>query len=307
MWGWEGLMRVLILGGTGLTGPHAARRLAGMGHEITVLHRGAHRAKLPVGVREIVGNKLPAEARSQDVVIHMWAMTEADAAEFVATYRGYAGRAVVISSGDVYRAYGRLTGKEPGPPDAVPLSEDAPLRESRYPYATDYEKILVEQVCRGQSELPVTILRYPAVYGPNDSHRFQPWVRPMLSGEPEVTVPDTFAAWRWTHGYAEDVAGAVVLAATDARASGRIYNVGESETPTWAERLADLAEAVGWNGRIVARPVHEFPDSQQFPPDPRQDLMVDTRRIRGELGYREVVPRAEGYRRTMAWERGGGI
>src|SRR5215831_12940386 len=100
------MLRVLLLGGTGLTGPHAVRRLVSLGHEVTVFHRGQHRAELPAGVSEIAGAALPPAARSQDVVVHMWAMTEADAAGFVATFRGYAGRAVVISSGDVYRAYG---------------------------------------------------------------------------------------------------------------------------------------------------------------------------------------------------------
>jgi hypothetical protein len=68
-----------------------------------------------------------------DVVVHMWAMTEKDAESLVGTFSG-ANRAVVISSGDVHRAYGRLVGLEPGPSDPIPLAEDLPLRESRYPY-----------------------------------------------------------------------------------------------------------------------------------------------------------------------------
>ena len=286
-------MRVLMLGGTGLTGPFAVRRLAALGHQVTA-----------ISPREAgAGQKLPPAERSADVVIHTWLMTEADAGAFVDAFRGRAARAVVISSGDVYRAYGRLTGKEPGPPDPVPLAEDAPLRESRYPYGGDYEKILVEQTCQGQSEMPVTILRYPAVYGPNDSYRFRSWLKPMLDGLSEIALPDTFAAWRWTHAYCEDVAEAVVLAAVNPRASGRTYNVGEAETPPWAERLERMAAAIGWTGRIRIRPVREFPEDQQFPPDPRQDLTMGTRRLREELGYREVVPADEGYRRTAAWAK----
>jgi nucleoside-diphosphate-sugar epimerase len=123
----------------------------------------------------------------------------------------------------------------------------------------------------------------------------------MIEGRPEIIISGAFASWRWTHGYAEDVAEAVVLAATDPGAAGRTYNVGEPETPTWTERLADLAAAAEWHGRIVTQP---SAGEQQFPPDPRQDLVMDSRRIREELGYREVTPRQEGYRRTVAWERG---
>ena len=170
-------MRILILGGTSLTGPYAVRRLHAIGHEVTIFHRGEHEAEFPPGVRHVHGDfaQLPREASdpAPDVVVHMWAMTEMDAESLVKRFRCIASRAVVISSGDVYRAYGRLTGLESGPPDPIPLTEDAPLRESRYPYRkmapnpdhwmTQYDKVLVEQVLVGQSDLPTTVLRFPAV------------------------------------------------------------------------------------------------------------------------------------------------
>src|SRR5262252_7979103 len=143
-----------------LTGPYAVRRLHSLGHEVTVFHRGEHEAELPVRVTHVHGDfaHLPSEVfdPAPDVVVHMWAMTEMDAESFLRRFRGIASRAVVISSGDVYRAYGRLTGVESGLPDPIPLKENAPLRESRYPYRrmapnpdhwmTRYDKILVEQV-----------------------------------------------------------------------------------------------------------------------------------------------------------------
>ena len=49
-------MRVLMLGGTSLTGPYAVRRLHGLGHTVTVFHRGEHEAELPVGVRHLHGD-----------------------------------------------------------------------------------------------------------------------------------------------------------------------------------------------------------------------------------------------------------
>jgi nucleoside-diphosphate-sugar epimerase len=299
-------MRILILGGTGLTGPFAVRRLVRLGHEITVLHRGEHEAELPPEVRHIHApfDDLPPRL-TVDVAIHMWALTERHARAFLDCFRRAAGRAVVISSGDVYRAYGRLKGFEPGPPDPVPLGEEAPLRESRYPDGGEYDKVLVEQALRAQSEMPVTILRFPAVYGPNDAHRLGRWLRPMLDGAGEVKIEQRFARWRWTHGFAEDVAEAVVLAATDPRAAGRTYNVGELETPTWAQRLVEVGRAVGWSGRIVPAPAEELPADPWGSLDFSQDLVTGSRRIREELGYRELVPRAEGYRRTAAWEATG--
>lgn len=312
-------MRVLVLGGTGLTGPFLVRRLHALGQEVVVFHRGSHQADLPSGVLRMQGSMAhpPAALRdlAADVVVHMWLMNEPDAREFAQFFGGHAGRVVGISSGDVYRAYGRLKGLEAGPPDPIPLSEDAPLRESRYPYrgmanapmdrVDEYDKILVEEVLRGQADLPATVLRFPAVYGPNDYHRFGPWLGRMRQNASELRIDEGFAAWRWTHGYAEDVAEAVVRAVIDERATGRTYNVGERETPTWAERLTELGAAAGWTGRIVAVPAEELPAEERMPLDYRHHLAVDTSRIRAELGYQEVVGREEGIARTIAWERAG--
>ena len=98
-------MRILILGGTGLTGPFIVRRLTELGHEVTVFHRGTREPQLQAGVRTLHGNvaELPPSLRSEcpDVVIHMWALTEGHARHFLETCRGHTARAVVISSGDV--------------------------------------------------------------------------------------------------------------------------------------------------------------------------------------------------------------
>jgi nucleoside-diphosphate-sugar epimerase len=94
------------------------------------------------------------------------------------------------------------------------------------------------------------------------------------------------------------VAAAIALAAVDERAAGRVYNVGERATPTQKERVAQLAAANGWRGRIVDV------DDAALPPPLRDrtpgapDLAFDTRRIRDELGFVEPTPYDETLRRT---------
>src|SRR5262249_11013698 len=116
---------------------------------------------------------------SPDVVLDTIAYAERDGASLVAAVRGVVRRLVVLSSQDVYAAYGRLLGLEPGAPDPTPSAEEAPLRSSRHPYrstarpgdpAYDYEKILVEQAAASDPGLPATILRLPCVYGAGDPH-----------------------------------------------------------------------------------------------------------------------------------------
>src|SRR5271169_5748044 len=150
-------MRILVLGGTGLTGPFVVRRLARLGHEVTVFHRGGHEAELPGEVIHIHGRLAEPSPEllrlASDVVVDLWAMNQAHAAAFPECFQDRIGRVVLISSCDVYRAYGRWHRLECGPPDAIPLTEDSPLRQSRYPYKNEYDKILVEETLRTQPDL----------------------------------------------------------------------------------------------------------------------------------------------------------
>jgi nucleoside-diphosphate-sugar epimerase len=142
--------------------------------------------------------------------------TKQDARTLMSTFRGIARRVVAISSGDVYRAYDRFHGKYPGPPDPVPLMEEAPLRQRLYPYrgetprspdapnrwVDDYDKILVEQVVMGNPDLPGTILRLPVVYGPGDrQHRLFPYLKRMDDGRPAILMDEGLAQGRCSRGY----------------------------------------------------------------------------------------------------------
>lgn len=317
-------MRVLAIGGTGFIGPHAIGALVEEGHEVTVYHRGEHEAALPPTVRHVHDPRAGVPVRhfpasllspTADVILQMFPVGEDDAAELVRRFRGAAGRVVAISSGDVYRAYGRLTGTEPGPAESLPIDEDAPLRTVLYPHrgAGDdpsawtygYEKILAERALRADPSLPATILRLPAVYGPRDPyHRFRPYIKRMLDERPRILLDARSAGWRWTHGYVEDVARAIALAVTSPRAAGRIYNVGEADPPTVEARVRALAKALGWRGEIEIVADERLPAHLRAPFAAVQDLVVDTRRVREELGWRERVSKQESLARTIEWEAG---
>lgn len=285
----------LLIGGTKFIGPHVVRELADLGHHVTVYHRGESEAALPETIRHVHRAEAAMPVRffppelfdpAPDVVIHMIAMGEEDALAAVRAFSGRAGRVVWLSSGDIYGAYGRFAGSEPGPIDNSLLTEDAPLRTILHPYRAQaksaddlmysYEKILVERAAFRDPLLPGTVLRLPKVYGPG-------------SNDDLATIYQArdHPAWRWTHGYVENVAAAIVLAATHPDAAGRIYNVGEEHTPTIAERLAHLPPST-----VPSLPAGHYNFDQH--------IAYDTSRIRRELGYREPVPEEEGLRRTLA-------
>lgn len=315
-------MNILVLGGTGLLGPYVVTRLCEMGHDITIFHTGAHEPDLPSQVRHIHSpsaripiSAIPSELTdiAPDVVVQMDAEGEKDAQLVVDAFRGVAGRLVSISSQDVYRVYGRLHRLEPGPPDPLPLTEDSPLREKYYPYRQgeprreddpekfldDYDKIMVERAIMGEPQLPGTILRLPMIYGPGDRlHRLYKYVKRMQDNRPVILLDEGHAQWRGPRGYVENVAWAITLAVTDDRAKGRIYNVAEVEALSEAAWVKRIAESMGWQGQIVIVPQGKIPVHY----DTAHHWVVDSSRIRRELGYGEVVQPEEALARAIAYE-----
>lgn len=305
-------MRIAILGGTRFTGPHIVRRLAAGGHDLLVFHRGQTPARdLPPNARELLGDRdrLAAHADdlrafAPDVVLDMVAFRKEHAEAVVETFRGVAQRLVVVSSADVYLAFGRIHRTEPGPPQALPLTEESELRATNQPNGEAYDKIAVESAVADVPGLPATILRYPAVYGPGDPlHRTFPYLKRMDDGRPHILLGEDHARWRWCRGYVENVAEACVLAVENEAAAGRTYNVAEPEAVEEETRVRWIAEAARWSGEIVRLPPERLPEHLRSPADYAQHYGVDTYRIRHELGYREVVSRAEAYRRTIEWQR----
>jgi len=260
----EWVMRILVIGGTKFIGPATVKRLHGMGHDVTVFHRGDTEsidlpdiAHLHSDRQHLADFTADFKRLAADVVLDTVAYTDCDAQMVMATFAGVARRIVVLSSMDVYRAYGRVKGSEPGPPDPVPLTEDAPLRASLYPDAADvpdardHDNILVERAVRGMPALPGTVLRLPAVYGPHDyQHRLVPYLKRMDDHRPAIVLDAQIARWRWTRGYVDNVAVAIALAVTDERASGRVYNVGEEHALTEAEWCAPSGMRWGGGARL---------------------------------------------------------
>ncbi|KAM3094382.1 NAD-dependent epimerase/dehydratase family protein [Phormidesmis sp. 146-12] len=313
-------MKILAIGATGFVGSRVTRQLVAQGHQVALFHRGSTTASELNSIIHFYGtrNQLPNfksqfEQFAPDVVLDIIPFTEAQVQDFVQVVGGFTQRIVAISSGDVYRNYEGLQGQGSHPPDPVPLTEDAPLRETRYPYRDfegldfefkqDYDKILVEQVLMEHPKLPATILRLPAMYGSGDrQHRFLPYLQPMFGQQP-ILLEEEQARWRFSHGYVENIAAAIALAVTDARTAGRIYNLGEASTPTLLERIQRLGNLVNWHSEIVTLPKDQLPAHLQMNLQWQYHLAIDTTRFREELGYVEPIPEKEALQQTIAWEQ----
>jgi nucleoside-diphosphate-sugar epimerase len=318
-------MKVLLIGGTGFIGPFTAAALLKRGDQVTVFHRG--RTHAPEGAEEILGDRQflqdhQPEFRRQkfDVVVDFVLSSARQALQLMDTFRGIAGRVVALSSMDVYRAWGIFNGFDTGELQSLPVTEDSELRSSHnvyppealsrmrdiiYPWVDDeYDKIPVEQAVLSEPKLPGTVLRLPMIYGPGDPvHRFHPVLKRIDDGRRQIIFADDVAAMRTPRGYVGDVASAISLAATSPQASGRTYNVCETEffgELDWAKKIA---AATGWTGDFVVLPHALTPQHLLWPGNTAQHLVAASDRIRNELGYRELLPREEAIRRTILWER----
>src|SRR5437773_2184426 len=142
------------------------------------------------------------------------------------------------------------------------------------------------------------------VHGERDEQRrfYTLWKR-MVDDRPAILMSAKSAAFRASRTHVDNAAHAVVVAATDDRARGRVYNVSEPEALTWTQWARLVAAQLRWNGELVVAPSDQMPMHLR---DSRPDtwdhhLVAETSRIRHELGYQELVGRDEGLARALAW------
>ncbi|CAN5519114.1 SDR family oxidoreductase [soil metagenome] len=187
-------LNLLILGGTGFTGPFQVAYAMSRGHKVTVFNRGkTKRGELPEGVEQLVGdrnNDLKAlENRKWDVVIDnpttlpVWVR---DAAQVL---KGNVDRYVFISTISVYAEHG-TPGKLEDAPLAKYEGEDAMKETLDTVRASEFKlygplKALSEQEAEKWFPVKTLVIRPGLIVGPGDqTDRFTYWpVRIDRGGE----------------------------------------------------------------------------------------------------------------------------
>ena len=317
-------MKILLIGGSGFIGTFTIRQFQQAGHRVTVFHRG--KVPVPEGTSQILGDRNHlSDYRAQfaqerfDVVVDFILSSGRQAQQLMEVFHGIAGRVVALSSMDVYRAWGVFYGFDIGKPQELPLTEDSELRSSGNIYPPEalkkaktiygwlddeYDKIPVEKAVLSEPKLPGTVLRLPMVYGPGDPvHRFHSVLKRIADGRRQIIFAADVAPLRTPRGYVEDVGVTVALAATSPQAAGRTYNVCEIESFGELDWARKIAAATNWTGQFVVLPHDRTPKHLLWPGNTAQHVVGSSERIRKELGYRELLPRAEAIRRTIEWER----
>jgi dTDP-glucose 4,6-dehydratase len=309
-------MRVLLTGGAGFIGSRLVHGLLAdeypglAGVEVTVLDAltyAGNRENLPASPRltfvhgdirdgALLGRVLPGH----DAVLHLAAESHvdrsvADAAGFVLTnvagtqtlldaaLRAGVATVVQVSTDEVYGsiAEGRW-------------DEDQPLLPNS-PYAASKAGAdLLARAYHRTHGLDVRITRCSNNYGPRQHpEKLIPlFVTRLLTGGTVPLYGDGRNVREWIH--VDDHCRAIALVLTRGE-PGRIYNVGGGTELSNREITTMLLELTGTGLERVRRVTDRKGHDLRY--------AIDDRRIRAELGYRPLVPFAEGLAATVRWYR----
>lgn len=305
---------VLVVGGTGPTGLPLIEGLLARGHQVTVFHTGRHEVAGAPEVPHVHGSPFTADgiadalgARTFDTVIATYGRVRLLARHFA----GRCDHFVAIGGTPVYRGY-------VNPSEMVPPGVRMPIREDQHPRVeVDAPRFAGYEVgpIRAAEDVVfdldaagafgATYLRYPIIYGPRNPYAWE-WnvVRRVLDGRPWVILADGGSGVHSRAG-ARNAAEAVLLAVDrSAVAKGRAYHVADDELVTVRQWAQLVAGAAGADLEIRSLPSDLAGPGwamSAFGGQESASCILDTSRLRNDLGYRDVVPLRDGLRETVEW------
>lgn len=191
-------LRILILGGTGLTGPFQVRYALARGHTVTVFNRGRHNERLPEGVTELRGDRnlhevAALKGKDWDVVLDnpttlpFWVR---DVGEIL---RGHTGHYIFTSTISVYDTKSRPTITEEAPQleytGGDPVAVTPEMFRANFGELYGPLKVASEREASKWFGERVTIIRPGLIVGPGDAtFRFTYWPHRISQGG-EILAP----------------------------------------------------------------------------------------------------------------------
>jgi len=305
------IVRVTFMGGTFYLGPVAVRHLVEAGHTVVVAHSGQHEHPDVQDVEHIHGDR--QELLAEGGLVERWrpdavidtfgegatAERAAQLADFLR--RSAANHLVAISSIDVYQhavdaGMGDGSGIIPLPRQAIPIDEDAPLRDGPYPGGSaTHDNVAMEAALRAAGW--VTVLRPGAIYGRFANSRERYFIQLIEHGVHELKLPA--GGQQIFHRVAADrVARAIVSALTNAPEGFWACNVVDPYDWTFAGLAAEVGALLTWDWEPVEVPFAEA----NHPWATAHPILCSDRRLRDTLQVAadKPDPRAA-LRATLEW------
>ena len=191
-------LSILILGGTGFTGPHQVRYALGRGHKVTLFNRGRRPKEWPTHVDELTGDRetndyASLKGRKFDVCIDNPTSVPHWVRDAAAVLKGNVGQFIFISTLSVYAETAKADADETAArakytgPDAM-KETIANLRKNMELYGP--LKALSEDEAHRQFPGITTVIRPGLIVGPGDeTDRFTYWPVRIAKGGRILTPP----------------------------------------------------------------------------------------------------------------------
>ena len=317
MWGQaeagKTLMKILIIGGTGLISTAITRFLVERGDDVTLYNRGQREVRTPP-TKMIYGDRRDyaaferqmAAAGTFDCVIDMICFLPEEAESDVRAFKGRTGQFIFTSTVDVYTK----------PATRYPYTESEPLSGvSLY----GKKKVVCESVfsaAHAREDLPVTIIRPAYTYGEGQSllswrGRDNYLIDRLRKGKPIISHGDGTPLWVCCH--IDDAARAYLGATGNARSIGRAYHVTGEEWMTWDQYYKGIAGVLGApSPNLVHIPSDLLaalaPKSGRTPVENFMfDNVFDNSAARSDLGFRYTITWKRGVARVVPWLESRGL
>ncbi|MEW6142613.1 MAG: NAD-dependent epimerase/dehydratase family protein [Chloroflexota bacterium] len=297
-------MKLLVLGGTRFVGLRLVRYLISQGHDVTILNRGRTQAQLPPGVKRLFADRRDTEAFHKALAglafEAVFDITGYEVRNLVPPAEVFSGRVahyVFISTCGVYQAG-----------DAAPVTEEAPRVNKQTAGVGAYEinKAECEDFLLGRSResgFPVTILRCPYIYGPENwmhDREFSYFVR--LAQGRDILVPGD-GGTRLHLVHVDDVARAQLAVIGNREAVGQAFNIAGPETVSFDGYIDAVAGAMGIAARKVHVPLEAMRRLEKpvFPYPWEQGVGYSIQKAEDVIGFHPVYSIIEGIKQTYLW------
>jgi len=318
------LMRVLLTGGAGFIGFHAATALLARGHELRVLDNlnsyydpGLKHERLAMlsghryfsfsecDIADADGLSIAAGEGSYDVILHLAAQAGVrygliDPGSYtrsnlvgqqnileLARHRSPAAHLIYASSSSVY-------GNDTRPPFSEEARADKPLS---YYGATKRAGELMAHAYAELFGLQLTGLRFFTVYGPWGRPDMAYWLftEKVLQGEPLPVFGG--GALRRDFTYIDDIVNALVAIVetpfvSPPGAPHRLYNLGNSHPEDVRTLISRIEKAAGKAARV---------EQAEAPPGDVRETYADISLARRDFGFSPSVPLDVGIDRFVKW------
>jgi nucleoside-diphosphate-sugar epimerase len=307
-------MKILVIGGTGFFGKQIVELALEAGHQVSVFSRGNQQPAFWDQITPIVGDRTDPEdfanklkGKQFDAVIDNIAFDGTTVSQALNVFEGNIGHYIFTSSIAVYMGSG--TFDHPLREDHLRSEPSEDLQLTTFPTPTPAGlvgyangKIAAEKVIMNYGKIPYTILRPPAVVGPEDPDmRDHFYYQRMLDSGPLMLTNGAIQTRQPVHSV--DLARSYLQALDNPAAMNQAYTIAQDGSFRVVDWLSFIASCLGVEPNFINIPAEVFAQTGFIYSEPyvwTGTFSFDVSKAIKDLGF-QPTPIATWTRETIDW------